>query len=107
MKSTELYLALFRSGDLLGHSNNFIFFFWNQLKLFFAVCFGLLSWWKVTKVSSSSSWWMATNSSQEFPVHGSIHLPFNNIDSASTMRRETAPYHDASTLKTSLLVWCF
>lgn len=42
---------------------------------------------------------MVTDSSQDFPVHGSVHVPFDHLDSAGTMRRETVPYHDAFTSK--------
>lgn len=41
------YSVGFKSGDWLGHSNNFIFFLWNQFRVSFAVYFGLLSCWKV------------------------------------------------------------
>lgn len=34
--------------------------------------------------------------SRKTPAHDSIHLPFDDSDSAGTMRRETASYHDAS-----------
>lgn len=37
----------FQSGDWLGHSNTFIFFLWNHLRVFFVVCFGSLSCWKI------------------------------------------------------------
>ncbi len=76
-------LVGFKSGDCLGHSNNVILSLWNQFRVLFEVCFGLLSYTGRSIYSMSHPYhpggWQQIHF-KNFWVHGSIHLPFSNID---------------------------
>lgn len=83
----------FKSGDWSGNSNTFIFFLLNQLWVSFAVCFGLLSCWRGPPASHPHcpGGWQQIHL-KNIPMYSSIHVSFDNLDSAGTMRRRNSPY---------------
>ena len=86
--SFHRFVLGFKSGDWLGHSNNFIFFLWNQWRVSLAVCLGSLSWWNV-----HLRFIFILVDGSIFLVNLPIHPSFNYVKFASTICWKAAPYH--------------